>query len=156
MNLYLRNLIEYTQEFGLFSAVLLIIQRKLHCKTIRINPKGIKHWIECRNGTSDFAVLRQVIGKKDSLLKIGGWNERFDCCQDNEVCLRAIQAGLKFSFCPDPGAVYRIWSENTVCRKNPQRVISTKTQLIDAMFEWLKATAKLQASHVAAAGRMSF
>jgi FkbM family methyltransferase len=65
MNLYLRNLLDYTKEFGLFSAILLILQRKFHCKMIKVKPKGIKHWIYCRNGTSDFAVLRQVIGKKE-------------------------------------------------------------------------------------------
>jgi len=65
MNLYLRNLLDYTKEFGLFSAVLLILQRKFHCKMIKVKPKGIKHWVYCRNGTSDFAVLRQVIGKRE-------------------------------------------------------------------------------------------
>lgn len=65
MNLYLRNLLDYNKEFGLFSAILLILQRKFHCKMIKVKPKGIKHWIYCRNGTSDFAVLRQVIGKKE-------------------------------------------------------------------------------------------
>ena len=65
MNLYLRNLLDYTKEFCLFSAVLLILQRKFHCKMIKVKPKGIKHWVYCRNGTSDFAVLRQVIGKRE-------------------------------------------------------------------------------------------
>jgi FkbM family methyltransferase len=65
MNLYLRNLLDYTKEFGLFSAILLILQRKFQYKMIKVKPKGIKHWIYCRNGTSDFAVLRQVIGKRE-------------------------------------------------------------------------------------------
>jgi len=65
MNLYFRNLLEYTKEFGLIAALLLILQRKLNCKMIKVKPKGIKHWVYCRNGTSDFAVLRQVIGKKE-------------------------------------------------------------------------------------------
>ncbi len=65
MSLYIRNLIDYAKEFGLSGALLLILQRKLNCKMIKIKPKGIKHWVYCRNGTSDFAVLRQVIGKKE-------------------------------------------------------------------------------------------
>ncbi len=65
MSLYIRNLADYTKEFGFFPALSLILQRKLNCKMIKIKPKGIKHWVYCRNGTSDFAVLRQVIGKKE-------------------------------------------------------------------------------------------
>lgn len=105
-------------------------------------------WNVCQTGG--------VLWKKNALVKIGGWNEKFDCCQDNEVCLRAIKAGLKFVFSADPGAVYRIWSEDTVCRKNPKRLILIKTQLIDDMMEWLKFSGKLQDSHVSAAGQMTF
>jgi FkbM family methyltransferase len=70
MNLYIRNLIEYVQEFSLISAVLLIYQRKFGYSMIKIKPKGIKHWVYCRNGTSDFAVLRQVIGKREGAFKL--------------------------------------------------------------------------------------
>ena len=97
-----------------------------------------------------------LLWKKDSLLKIGGWNESFACCQDNEVCLRAIKAGLKFGYCPEPRAIYRIWSEGTVCRKNPRQLIQTKTMLIDDMLEWLKMIGSLKPIHIAAAGQMSF
>ncbi len=74
-----------------------------------------------------------VLWRREALLAIGGWNEQYPCCQDNEVTLRAIQKGLKFHFCPDAGAVYRIWSEGTVCRKDPTRLIRYKTQLIEQM-----------------------
>jgi cellulose synthase/poly-beta-1,6-N-acetylglucosamine synthase-like glycosyltransferase len=105
-------------------------------------------WQVCQTGG--------VIWRRDALCKIGGWNEAYRCCQDNEVCLRAIQQGLRFSFCPNPGAVYRIWSEDTVCRKNPREVIATKTGLIDDMLKWLKDTCRLNSRHTAAAGQASF
>jgi hypothetical protein len=105
-------------------------------------------WQVCQTGG--------VLWRREALLQIGGWNESFACCQDNEVCLRAIKAGLKFGYCSEPGAVYRIWSEGTVCRKNPRQVIQNKTTLIDDMLEWLKKTSVLEDKHLAAAGQMSF
>ena len=115
------------------------------------NSDLFEHWIcwqVCQTGG--------VLWRRDALCKIGGWNEAYRCCQDNEVCLRAIQHGLKFSYCPKSAAVYRIWSEDTVCRKNPCEVISTKTGLIDEMLKWLKDSGRLNSRHTAAAGQASF
>lgn len=105
-------------------------------------------WQVCQTGG--------LLWKKEALCKIGGWNENYLCCQDNEVCLRAIKQGLRFSFCPEPGAVYRIWSEQTVCRKKASDVIRTKTRLIDEMLNWLKYRRLLTGRHTAAAGQASF
>jgi glycosyltransferase involved in cell wall biosynthesis len=105
-------------------------------------------WQACQTGG--------VLWRREALLQIGGWNESFVCCQDNEICLRAIKARFKFAYCPEPGAVYRIWSEGTVCRKNPWQLIQTKTRLIDEMLEWLKITSGLEDKHLAAAGQMTF
>lgn len=97
-----------------------------------------------------------VLWRKDALLSIGGWNEQYPCCQDNEVTLRAIQAGLKFHLCPEAGAVYRIWSEETVCRKDPTKVIRHKTQLIEQMMQWLTAEKLITPEIEAAAGQVFF
>jgi GT2 family glycosyltransferase len=105
-------------------------------------------WQVCQTGG--------VLWRRDALCKIGGWNEAYRCCQDNEVCLRAIQHRLKFSFSPKSGAVYRIWSEDTVCRKNPREVIATKTALIEEMLKWLKDSGLLHAHHTLAAGQAAF
>ena len=105
-------------------------------------------WQVCQTGG--------VLWNRQALISIGGWNENYRCCQDNEVCLRAIQHGLKFSFYPKAGAVYRIWSEETVCRKNPRDVIATKTGLIDEMLQWLKNNGRLNSRHTAAAGQAAF
>jgi cellulose synthase/poly-beta-1,6-N-acetylglucosamine synthase-like glycosyltransferase len=115
------------------------------------NSDLFEHWIcwqVCQTGG--------VLWRRDALCKIGGWNEAYRCCQDNEVCLRAIQHGLKFSYCPKSGAVYRIWSEDTVCRKNPREVIATKTALIEEMLKWLKDSGLLHAHHTLAAGQAAF
>jgi len=101
-------------------------------------------WHVCQTGG--------LLCRRTSLLRIGGWNVKFSCCQDNEVCLRAIKDGLKFKYSEYQDAVYRIWSEDTVCRKDHRKVISVKTALIEEMLDFLKKRQILKQAHVDAAG----
>lgn len=93
-----------------------------------------------------------VLWRRQTLEDIGGWNEDYSCCQDNELTLRAILSAARFSFCSSAGAVYRVWSEDTVCRQNPSRVIETRTQLIEKMLGFLRKNDRLQDTHLKAAG----
>lgn len=90
--------------------------------------------------------------RREVLLRIGGWKDDQPCCQEHELYLRALQAGLQFRHCPTPGAVYRIWSEQTVCRKDPVLVIREKTKLIDAAVAWLESIDQRTETHRRAAG----
>jgi glycosyltransferase involved in cell wall biosynthesis len=101
-------------------------------------------WHVCQTGG--------LLWRKESLLKIRGWNETFRCCQDNELCLRAIKAGLKFKYSEYEDTIYRIWSEDTVCRKDPRKVISVKTRLIEEMLDFLREGKMLKQAHVDASG----
>lgn len=76
--------------------------------------------------------------RKAALEKLGGWNEAMPCCQDNELYLRAIKAGMRFRFAPTPNAVYRIWSNDTLCRRDTRLVMKVKTGLIDDMRAWME------------------
>jgi len=73
--------------------------------------------------------------RREALLRIGGWKEGQPCCQEHELYLRALMAGLRFVFTPTPGAVYRIWSEETLCRKDPLLVIRVRTALFDKLID---------------------
>lgn len=97
-----------------------------------------------------------ALWRREALLRIGGWKDDQPCCQEHELYLRALQAGLRFHFCPTPGAVYRIWSEQTVCRKDPVQVIRERTRLIEACLAWLDAQRLLRPIHRAEAGRVFF
>jgi hypothetical protein len=46
--------------------------------------------------------------------------------------LRLIVEGKKFRFDPKPGAVYRVWSDDTVCRKNPLQTVTRRLEIIEA------------------------
>lgn len=94
--------------------------------------------------------------RKSTLARLGGWNESMPCCQEHELYLRAIQAGVHFQFTPTPNAVYRIWSDETLCRKDPLLVIDVRTELIEQMLSWLQDNQLLNHSHRTVAGRAFF
>ena len=78
--------------------------------------------------------------RREALARVGGWREGQPCCQEHELYLRALMAGLRFVFTPTPGAVYRIWSEETLCRKDPLLVIRVRTALFDTLLAHLVRT----------------
>ena len=92
----------------------------------------------------------------EALVVAGGWKEDQPCCQEHEAYLRAIKTGLHFSFAPTPHAVYRVWSEETLCRKDPRLVVRVRTGLIDDLREWLMARSIWTAQHERIAGRACF
>lgn len=91
-----------------------------------------------------------------ALRRIGGWNMQMPCCQEHELYLRALQAGLRWKFCSSPGAVYRLWSESTVCRKDPIQVIRVRTGLIDELIAWLRHNGNVTPAHTDAAAQVGF
>jgi hypothetical protein len=78
-----------------------------------------------------------VLWRRTALESIGGWKDGQPCCQEHELYLRALQSDLRFVFAPTAHAVYRLWSEDTVCRKDPRRTIEVKTGLLDDARAWL-------------------
>ncbi len=109
------------------------------------------HWLNWQ-----LAQTGAVLWRAAALREIGGWNESFSCCQDNEVCLRSLKRGLRFVQSKESGAVYRIWSEESVCRRDPMELTSVKTGLIDEMLAWLEAKGTLKPQHQIIAGRACF
>ena len=97
-----------------------------------------------------------ALWRRESLVSLGGWNERMPCCQEHELYLRALIKGLRFRMTPTARAVYRIWSEKTVCRRDPEQLIKIRTGLIDLMCNWLKENGKWKLQHSRTAGRICF
>ena len=94
--------------------------------------------------------------RREALLRVGGWREGQPCCQEHELYLRALMAGLRFVFTPTPGAVYRIWSEETLCRKDPLLVIRIRTGLFDTLLGHLSQNNRLTDTHRREFGRACF
>jgi len=110
-----------------------------------------EQWIRWR-----VAQTGTVLWKRSALARIGGWNEQYACCQDNEATLRAIQHRIEFHFSPTAKAVYRVWSDDTVCHKDPTRVIEIKTHLIEQMLALLDKRGRLNVAAQEAAGQAFF
>jgi Glycosyl transferase family 2 len=94
--------------------------------------------------------------RKQALERLGGWNETMPCCQEHELYLRAIQAGLRFRHAPTAKAIYRIWSNETVCRRDPCQVVRVKTKLLDELRAWMAARGLWHQTHAQLAGQACF
>lgn len=94
--------------------------------------------------------------RKDTLVKLGGWNEAMPCCQEHELYFRAIKSDARFCFAPTPNAVYRRWSTQTLCRRDPRQLIEVRTRLIDEMRTWMKEQDEWKGAHEAVAGLTCF
>jgi hypothetical protein len=97
-----------------------------------------------------------ALWRKTALEAVGGWKDDQPCCQEHELYLRALKAGLRFVFASTPHAVYRLWSEGTVCRKDPRRTIRVRTGLLDDCRRWLKEQDRWTAEHQRVAARACF
>lgn len=60
--------------------------------------------------------------RKSALLDVGGWKVDQPCCQEHELYLRLLIADKSFVYCSAGGAVYRQWSDQTVCRRDVAQV----------------------------------
>jgi glycosyltransferase involved in cell wall biosynthesis len=94
--------------------------------------------------------------RKEALMGIGGWNESLPFNQEYELYFRGMRASLNFRLVDAPLAVYRLWSENTVCRRDKAAVIHGITELIDQFLEWLRASGKSTPKYERLAGRACF
>lgn len=97
-----------------------------------------------------------ALWRTSALLILGGWKEVQPCCQEHELYLRALKAGLRCIHAPTPHAVYRIWSQETVCRKDPRLVVDVRTALIDELRSWLTERNAWTETHQQIAGRACF
>ena len=78
-----------------------------------------------------------------AIVDVGNWRPDQPSCQEYELYLRMLVANKRFQFCPTAGAVYRLWSSTTVCRKDPHRTLMLRLRIIDAVEEHLQAKGEL-------------
>jgi glycosyltransferase involved in cell wall biosynthesis len=81
--------------------------------------------------------------RKSAVVEVGGWKQDQPCCQEHELYLRLLQAGKRFAFCPHAGAVYRQWSEGTVCKKDPLLSVVKRLEVVDGVETHLQAVGQL-------------
>jgi Glycosyl transferase family 2 len=97
-----------------------------------------------------------ALWRRASLIALGSWKEGQPCCQEHELYLRALKAGLRFHFTPTAHAVYRVWSEDTLSRRDPRLVVGIRTGLIDDLRDRMTVRGLWTNAHARAAGRACF
>jgi GT2 family glycosyltransferase len=81
--------------------------------------------------------------RKSALCDVGKWKPDQPCCQELELYCRLLTAGKRFQYCPTAGVVYRLWSTQTVWRKNPLQTLGRWLAVIEAAEEQLQKTGAL-------------
>jgi glycosyltransferase involved in cell wall biosynthesis len=106
--------------------------------------------------TTSLPLTGGCLWRRQALEKIGGWNEQVRCNQEYELYFRALQNKLRFKVAGAPLSVHRIWSENTVSRRDKKGLVLGKTELIQSFMEWLKSDGRWTPEYQRLAGRSCF
>lgn len=62
-----------------------------------------------------------ALWRRQAVADVGGWSPQQPCCQEHELYLRLLMAGKQLAYGASGGAVYRQWSPQTVCRRDPRQ-----------------------------------
>lgn len=73
-----------------------------------------------------------VLWKKKAIEDVGGWKTDQPCCQEHELYLHLLKAGKQFHYTTEPGAVYRKWSDDSVCERNKMETYCQRLKITDA------------------------
>ena len=130
-------------------------------------PVTMEHWSESGSERSELPIpephdewillarwfLPQTgapLWRKSALVDIGGWKADQPCCQEHELYLRLLMAGKRFAYCAAGGAVYRQWSEATVCRRDVPEVNRQRLEIKRRAQEFLASRGELTPVRLAA------
>jgi GT2 family glycosyltransferase len=127
---------------------------KLGIERISVLEEGCD-WIALWLATS-VPLTGGCLWRRQALESIGGWNERFRCCQEYELYFRALQKNLRFQVAGAPLSVHRIWSEDTVSRRDKKGLVFVKTELIQRFLQWLESEGRWTPDYQRLAGRACF
>lgn len=87
-----------------------------------------------------------ALWRTQAVRDVGGWKADQPCCQEHELYLRLLMARKRFAYCEAGGAVYRLWSEQTVCRRNPDEVATRRLDIEERAEEFLASHGELTAA----------
>ena len=94
--------------------------------------------------------------RRHALADVGGWNTDQPCCQDNELYLRLLIKGKRFVYCPTEMAVHRLWSEDTVSRRDPIRFRERRLDVLQSAEDFLRHSQKLTERRLQALNQTRF
>jgi glycosyltransferase involved in cell wall biosynthesis len=140
---------------------------------VAFGPVTLEHWSE--HGTRrellpipkpyDFWVLLASWGlpqtgaplwRKQAILDVGGWKLDQPCCQEHELYLRLLIANKRFEYCPSNGAVYRQWSNTTVCKQDISEVHRRRLEIEQSLEDHLREKKQLTSKRLGAINQARF
>ena len=86
--------------------------------------------------------------RKAAILDVGGWDPDQPCCQEHELYLRLLMAAKRFAFCPTSGAVYRQWSDETLCKRDIKLVHTRRLMIEQRLEDFLRNGGELTAARL--------
>jgi glycosyltransferase involved in cell wall biosynthesis len=84
-----------------------------------------------------------LLWRKQAILDVGGWKDDQPCCQEHELYLRLLMAEKRFVYCEPTGAVYRQWSETTLCKRDKLEVAQRRLEILQSTETFLAGREKL-------------
>jgi GT2 family glycosyltransferase len=81
--------------------------------------------------------------RSSKVKNVGGWKPDQPRCQEHELYLRLLQHDARFKFCVSALSVYRQWSLDTVCRRDPLSTTRTRMQVVENAELILQSTERL-------------
>jgi GT2 family glycosyltransferase len=81
--------------------------------------------------------------RSSKVKSVGGWKPDQPRCQEHELYLRLLQHDARFKFCPSALSVYRQWSLDTVCRRDPLSTTRTRMQVVENAESILQSSGRL-------------
>lgn len=94
--------------------------------------------------------------RKSTLESVGGWKVDQPCCQEQELYLRLLMANKRFTYCPFNGAMYRIWSDATVCHVDKPRTRRERLEILRREEFFLRSCDQLTALRLHAISQSRF
>lgn len=94
--------------------------------------------------------------RKQAILDVGGWKSDQPCCQEHELYLRLLMAGKRFAYSSDNGAVYRQWSEDTLCKRDILEVHRQRLEIEQQAEDFLRMQSDLTPDRLRAINQARF
>ncbi|WP_407185022.1 glycosyltransferase [Bradyrhizobium centrosematis] len=86
--------------------------------------------------------------RKAAILDVGGWDPKQPCCQEHELYLRLLMGGKRFAFSAKSGAVYRQWSDQTLCKRDIGLVHTRRLMIEQQLEDFLRNRGELTSSRL--------
>jgi len=140
---------------------------------IVFGPVTLEHWSECKIRLEPLPIpelhdlwvllarwwLPQTgapLWRKRAIVDVGGWKRGQPCCQEHELYLRLLIAGKRFEYCPTNGAIYRQWSNVTLCKKDLREVHRRRLEIVQLAEDHLRENNQLTSERLRAINQGRF